>query len=294
MKLNKKSLYVILFALLYLCTAFISTTHAISFFNLANVGWMAIILAITFEIGQAAVLFSILTDSTNRKKIMPWCLMCVLTLVQILGNVFSSYKYILTNSILDLKYFKEPIFVWTDLPDNITTVIVTYLIGGCLPLICLMLTSMVTGYLDNEDSSSNNDKDKIKELEIELEDLKNKPETPPQFVEIDNPDQIKQIESLNRELEELKNRPEPEPQIIEKEVIKEVDNPKQTAEIERLKNELELANNRPEPEPQIIEKEVIKEVDNPEQIKKIEELNKKIEELESSNKPDKESHFVNI
>lgn len=149
--MNNKKVYIILFSILYLCTAFISTIHAVSFFALANSLWMGIILAVTFEVGQAAVLFSILTDAKNRKRIMPWCLMGLLTLVQILGNVFSSYKYLMTtqSSTENLKYFKEPIFVWTNLPDNITTVIVTYLIGAILPIICLSLTAMVTGYLDN-------------------------------------------------------------------------------------------------------------------------------------------------
>ena len=153
MNLSKKKIYLGLFAVLYLCVAFVSTLHAIAFFSLANETWLGIILACTFEIGQAAVLFSILTNKKNENKIMPWCLMVVLTLVQVLGNVFSSYKYIMLNSVVDLKYFKEPIFVWTNLPDDITTVIVTYIIGAILPIVALCLTSMVTGYLDDEEST---------------------------------------------------------------------------------------------------------------------------------------------
>ena len=41
---------------------------------------------------------------------MPWVLMAIFTLVQVLGNVYSSYKYILLNSPENLRYFKEPIF----------------------------------------------------------------------------------------------------------------------------------------------------------------------------------------
>lgn len=149
--MNNRKIYIILFSILYIATAFISTIHAVSFFALANALWMGIILAITFEVGQAAVLFSILTDARNRKRIMPWCLMGLLTLVQILGNVFSSYKYLMTtpSSSENLQYFKDPIFVWTTLPDNVTTVIVTYVIGAILPVVALSLTAMVTGYLDN-------------------------------------------------------------------------------------------------------------------------------------------------
>ncbi len=105
-------------------------------------------LAITFEIGQAAVLFSILTGASGKNKVIPWILMCVLTLVQILGNVFSSYEYLITNSGDNLRFFKEPIFVWTDLPDNQCNVILTYIIGAILPIVALLMTSMVTNYLN--------------------------------------------------------------------------------------------------------------------------------------------------
>ena len=229
---NKRNIYISLFAILYLCTAFVSTLHAISFFSLANELWLGIILACTFEIGQAAVLFSILTDKSNHKKVMPWILMCILTLVQILGNVFSSYKYILTNSIIDLKYFKEPIFVWTELPDNITTVIVTYIIGAILPIVALSLTSMVTGYLDNNNTEESN-KD-VEELQKQIEELKNKePEVVEKEVVVDNPEQAKEMEDLKTKIEELQNK---EPEVVEKEVV--VDNPEQAKEIERLKNQI--------------------------------------------------------
>ena len=151
-KFTTRNLFLCLFAILYLSVAAVSTFHAFHFFGLANNQVMAAMLAGTFEIGQAAVLFSLLTDSSNRKKYMPWVLMCILTLVQVLGNVFSSYKYLITNSVENLRYFKEPIFIWTDLPDDQTTVIITYIVGAILPICALLLTSMITNYLtDNEE-----------------------------------------------------------------------------------------------------------------------------------------------
>ena len=93
MKFNKKNIYITLFGILYGGVALVSLIHAVSFFALANLLWLAILLAVIFEIGQSAVLFSILTSSTGKSKVMPWTLMCILTAVQILGNVFSSYIY---------------------------------------------------------------------------------------------------------------------------------------------------------------------------------------------------------
>ena len=146
-----RKLFLILFAILYISVALVSTFHAISFFGLANNSWISVMLAITFEIGQAAVLFSILTGASGKNKIIPWVLMCVLTLVQILGNVFSSYEYLITHSGDNLRFFKEPIFVWTDLPDNQCNVILTYIIGAILPIVALLMTSMVTNYLNKDE-----------------------------------------------------------------------------------------------------------------------------------------------
>lgn len=154
--MNSKKIFLILFAILYISVAFVSTFHAISFFGLANDMWIAIMLAITFEIGQAAVLFSILTGAAGKRKIIPWTLMIVLTLVQILGNVYSSYQYLITNSTELLRYFKEPIFVWTDLPDKECNVILTYIIGAILPIVSLLMTSMVTNYIGKEDNNAEN------------------------------------------------------------------------------------------------------------------------------------------
>ena len=122
---------------------------------------MSIILAFAFEVGQAAVLLAILTSAKDRSKFTPWILMCILTLVQIIGNVYSSYKYIMLNASENLRYFKEPIFIWTDLPDDQATVIITYISSAILPLCALLLTSMITNYL--EDNGKDSEKETITE-----------------------------------------------------------------------------------------------------------------------------------
>ncbi len=146
-KLTKRNIYIGLFTILYLLVGFVSLFHSFAFFGLANDKAMSIMLGCCFEIGQVAVLMSLLTSKKDQGRVTNWLLMCLLTLIQIIGNVFSSYKYMMLHSTENLRYFKEPIFVWTDLPDNITTVIVTYLVGAILPIIALAMTSMVSNYL---------------------------------------------------------------------------------------------------------------------------------------------------
>lgn len=146
-----KYIYIGLFAALYLSVALVSGIHAVAFFSLANAPALGVMLAITFEIGQAAVLFSLLTNPNQRKKVMTWVQLSIFTLVQILGNVYSSYKYIVSNSMENLRFFKEPVFIWTDLPDQMCNVIITYLVGGILPISALLLTEMLTSYLYKEE-----------------------------------------------------------------------------------------------------------------------------------------------
>ena len=171
-----RTTYLSLFAILYLCTAFVSTMHAIQFFSLANAAYLGVILALTFEVSQAAVLSSLLIDKSNQRKIVPWLLMFLMCGVQILGNVYSSYKYICLNSLEDLKWFKEPIFIWMDnFPDKEATVIVTWAIGGLLPCVCLLLTEMVTSYIHRDKEEENKIPELIKEdkKEDKKEELEN-------------------------------------------------------------------------------------------------------------------------
>lgn len=144
----KKAL-TILFSILYLAVGFVSVYHSISFFSISNDKWLAIILACAFEIGQAAVLFSLLTNP--NKKIMPWILMSVLTLVQIFGNIFSSYQWMMLNSTEEIKYFTDSVLFFLQDPDpKVNQVMISYITGAILPIVALCMTSMIvdTGVKD--------------------------------------------------------------------------------------------------------------------------------------------------
>ena len=204
--LTKRNIYIGLFAILYITVALVSLIHSFAFFGLANDNAMSIMLGTTFEIGQAAVLLSILTSKKDRSRIMPWCLMILLTAVQVLGNVYSSYKYLMTHSTGDLRFFKEPIFIWTTLPDAQATVIITYIVGAILPIVALCMTSMVSNYIEdtsNEDieDTSNENIDDNSKLE------KHPTEVPKDYNNIEGPAEEptkETIEESNRPIEESK------------------------------------------------------------------------------------------
>ena len=206
---TKRNIYITLFAILYAVVALVSLIHSFSFFGLANNTGMSVMLGLAFEIGQAAVLFAILTSSKDRSRFMPWALMTLLTLVQIIGNVFSSYKYLMQHNVGDLQYFKEPIFVWTDLPENVTTVLVTYIVGAILPIVALCMTAMIANYLEdnkNEKETITEEVDKeAEETNMSVEGDKEK------IIHEDEPDESEETKeeidetNINKDVIEMEN-----------------------------------------------------------------------------------------
>lgn len=155
-----KKILTILFSILYLSVGFVSVYHAINFFAISNENWLAIILAIAFEIGQAAVLFSLLVNKSQ--KVMPWILMTVLTLVQVLGNVYSSYQYAAIHSTEEIKYFTDSVLFYLQDPNpQVNQVMISYITGAILPIVALCMTSMIV------DVSGMDNKEEVKEAQKE-------------------------------------------------------------------------------------------------------------------------------
>jgi len=295
-----KRIFVSLFALLYISVALVSTYHAVYFFGLANVSWIAVMLAITFEIGQAAVLFSILTNATGKRKILPWILMITLTLVQVLGNVYSSYKYLITNSESLLRYFKEPIFVWMDLPDAQANVILTYIIGAILPIVSLLMTGMVTNYLGkSEDEPEKLDivKDEPKQETVEEPKL---PEVVPGNVVTIPADEVPEIpfgeepvepvEPVSEPINDPVNEPISEP--INEEPVVDKDK-EETAKLKDVLNSLFAKDTK---EPNELTLDEVKDAVKSAQEKQ-EPVEEPIEEPVTEHvneEPKRKSHFVNF
>lgn len=81
------------FVTLYLLVSVISTIHVIDFFMLSNPKWLAISLAIAFEVGAAASLASLITLEKMNKGIV-WSLFIILTLMQAMGNTFYAFTHL--------------------------------------------------------------------------------------------------------------------------------------------------------------------------------------------------------
>lgn len=83
---------IVTFVSLYLLVSIISTLHVIEFFKLSNPEWLAISLAIAFELGAAASLASlVILDKMN--KTLVWCLFGAITLMQMQGNMYYAFVH---------------------------------------------------------------------------------------------------------------------------------------------------------------------------------------------------------
>lgn len=131
------------FSLLYLAVAFVSTLHAITFFQLANTLSLAILLGAAYEIGQASVLFAILM-SDNKNRLLAWGMMFLLTALQVTANVYASFKFMDASQSMDWQYWQRAILfgVQADSPETYK-VIISWISGALLPLVALGMTALV-------------------------------------------------------------------------------------------------------------------------------------------------------
>ena len=83
--------------------------------------------------------------------------MGVLTAVQVLGNVFSSYQYMMINNVDQIKYFTDSVLFFLQDPDpKVNQVMVSYITGAILPIVSLCMTSMVVDAAGLENTNKEN------------------------------------------------------------------------------------------------------------------------------------------
>ena len=128
------------FVSLYLVVSIISTIHVIDFFRLSNPNWLAVSLAIAFEIGAAASLASLIAlDKMNKTLI--WFLFILLTAMQMMGNTYYAFTN-LENYQSWIELFglvdEEPIYQKR---------ILSIISGAILPLVALGFIKSLVDYV---------------------------------------------------------------------------------------------------------------------------------------------------
>ena len=128
---------------LYVIVSLISTLHVITFFEMSNPRWLAISLAIAFEIGAAASLASIIVLE-KTSKFLVWTLFLLLTAMQMQGNMFYAY--------INLHDFQGWIELFGLQEEELITQkrILSFVSGAILPLIALGFIKSLVDYLKPE------------------------------------------------------------------------------------------------------------------------------------------------
>jgi len=131
------------FVSLYLLVSIISTIHVVEFFRLSNPQWLAISLAIAFELGAAASLASlVILDKMNRTLV--WMLFGTITLMQMQGNMYYAFVHM------------EDFQGWSELFGLIEEDVVyqkrvlSAVSGAILPLVALGFIKSLVDYIKPE------------------------------------------------------------------------------------------------------------------------------------------------
>jgi len=147
------------FVTLYLLVSVISTIHVISFFELSNPQWLAISLAIAFEIGAAASLASLITLDKMNKGVV-WGLFIILTFMQAMGNTYYAY--------INLENFQGwiELFGLSEEEPIYQKRILSIVSGAILPVIALGFIKSLVDYIKPTGEIINTKSDNITEPDI--------------------------------------------------------------------------------------------------------------------------------
>lgn len=132
------------FVSLYLMVSVISTIHVIDFFKLSNPTWLAVSLAIAFEVGAAASLASLIAMHKMNKTLV-WILFFLLTGMQAMGNTY--YAYV---NLQDFTAWSE-LFGLIEEDLIFQKRILSIVSGAILPIVALGFIKSLVDYIKPED-----------------------------------------------------------------------------------------------------------------------------------------------
>lgn len=154
-----------IFVGLYAMVSVISTIHVVDFFRLSNPNWLAVTLAIAFEVGAAASLAAIIIlDKTSRGLV--WALFVTITLMQMMGNMYFAYTH-----LTDYKNWSE-LFGLIEEEPIYQKRILSLVSGAILPLVALGFIKSLVDYIRPsklEELKSLNDEKEAIQTEIAKE-----------------------------------------------------------------------------------------------------------------------------
>ena len=286
------------FVSLYLLVSIISTIHVIDFFELSNPRWMAITLAIGFEIGAAASLASLIVMKKMNKTLV-WALFITITAMQINGNLY--YAFI---NMQDYTSWVElfNLMEWEPLAQKRLLAAVS---GAILPLVALGFIKSLVDYIKPEDDEIELSDQKLDEIVSDINSTSEKKtnivsQQDIDKIEVNDPVEVSVDEewdedhALDQVLNEMAEDLEESTESLESSqqdteaIIEAVENP--PAPNEKLKQAAERYKQLQEDDFSDLDvalndgldelEDQIDEIETEEELDEIEELEEEIEELE--------------
>jgi hypothetical protein len=217
-----------MFLIPIILVAGISISHVVAWYDISNpINW-AIYLSMAIEVGAMTALVA----ATNRIKGGVWVMFGIVTFVQVIGNVFYSYKEIDENGELFKDWVELSSPFWELLGTSPTDTIsmkrwLSVLSGGLLPIISLTSLHFFVNYEASkkpEYTDEYNNDEYIDEEEVFVEkeqddsNYVNKKIVEPVVIE-------KKIEQISPEDDDWVIDPSPEYIELPNEDVIEVDNP---------------------------------------------------------------------
>ena len=149
------------FITLYALVSVISTIHVIDFFELSNPYWLAVTLAIGFEVGAAASLASlVILKKMNRTLV--WALFITITLMQMQGNMY--YAFI---NLDDYQSWSQ-LFNLIEEDPLYQKRILAFVSGAILPLIALGFIKSLVDYIKPEEDEETLSTGQLSDLDPEM------------------------------------------------------------------------------------------------------------------------------
>ena len=167
-KRNLKNIIVAAFIIPILLVAFVSISHVTSFYGISNPWSWALYLSVGIEIAALSALAAV-SVKMGRFIYIPFL---IVTLIQMIGNVFFSFSYIDETS----EIFKDWISMVGGIFENMgveTTdisahkFILSFLTGGLLPIISLTFAHMLVKYSEQNSTEEDKVKEKVEEINVD-------------------------------------------------------------------------------------------------------------------------------
>jgi hypothetical protein len=190
-----------LFLIPIILVAAISISHVVTWYSIANpINW-AIYLSIAIEVGAMTALVA----ATNKVKGGVWFMFGLVTFIQMVGNIYFSFKEIDTNGELWLSWIDLTTPVWEMVGTELTDTLalkrwLAFLEGGLLPIISLTSLHFFVKY----DRTENEEVDKEKIIK--------------EYFEARNKKMVEVVES-SEEYNPMTEQPDPEKKVFNDEVV---------------------------------------------------------------------------